>query len=159
MRSKTLRSLFLTYVRLIRSAAIDPKRTFRVLQSSPKLGPTSYRFYISEAAVRGRQFSANAGHTIDLKIACRRPVSKYSRHRPAGAQTRSFSKADANDLTALVGTRCGQYFRSSINRDQQLGSRCREIIERLDARADLYAFVPAMGQQRRRFEILQAAWS
>jgi hypothetical protein len=29
----------------------DPKRTFRLLQSSPTLGSTSFRFYISEAAV------------------------------------------------------------------------------------------------------------
>ena len=46
----------------------------------------------------------------------RRPVPKYSRHRPTAARRCSFPKADVHDLAALGGTRYKPYVRSSISR-------------------------------------------
>ena len=57
-RERRFAELKLTFVGPERKPATDPKLPFKFLQSSPSLGPASFRFCICEAAVHGKQLSA-----------------------------------------------------------------------------------------------------
>ena len=87
--------------------AIDPKPPFRSLQSSRTLGPTSYRFYIPEAAIRGRQFSAMSSRTSDQEIAASTTGFKVRRTgKPVTEVERTEAVIPHVGAERTIATRC-----------------------------------------------------
>ena len=59
------------FKRAARGPGSDPKLPFKFLQSSPSLGPASFRFCICEAAVHGKQLSARSGRRLKTALRTR----------------------------------------------------------------------------------------